>query len=280
MPETEIAQSLQGTFHLDKWFLDFVGTNGEAMIFYAAKLHWNGWTVAYASWLQYDPESGVNQTSGFRRVQMPVAQGDVITWSDDKFGVSGEWKSIAQPVGARLLEDATGAVDWHCHHPASKVVLHLGGKIMEGTGYVEQLVLTTPPWKIPMHELRWGRFIAPNVAMVWIEWRTESRRQWLWLNGEQIESAEIEDDFIAIPGLELRLALDRGVELEAEKKISSVVEKLIRFLPGVNKIIPLKFLLADECKWLSKGILLRHDAAVAAHGSAIHERVNFNTHST
>jgi len=64
------------------------------------------------------------------------------------------------------------------------------------------------------------------------------------------------------------------VKLESEKKIFSVVEKLIRYIPGFSKVIPISFLMAEEVKWLSKGELQIQGKTITS-GMAIHERVNF-----
>ena len=67
----------------------------------------------------------------------------------------------------------------------------------------------------------------------------------------------------------------KGKELlESEKKISSLVQKLIRYIPGINKLIPVNFLMADEFKWLSK-CDFQGDNNTYSHGMSIHELVNF-----
>jgi hypothetical protein len=274
-PENGHTNTPQGDFYLDKWFLDVVGEHGEAMIFYSAKLGWKGWTVSYASWLRYDPATGVRETSGFRAVQAPVCKGNTITWQDEKYGVSGRWVSQAPPLQARLFDDGAGHLDWHCHQPSSKVTLQFDdGTIIQGTGYVEQLMLTVFPWKIPMRELRWGRFSSEEHYWVWIELRSQVRQQWLWVNGVKVQNGVIEDDRIVVSEKDLELQLDRQVVLESEKKIFSVVKKLLPFMPGFKRGVPLPFLLAAEHKWLSGGALLRH-GAVIGRGKAIHELVEF-----
>jgi len=264
-----------GNFHLSKWFLDFVGESGEVMIFYSAKLIWRGLSVSYTSWLDYQAATGVQFKSGFRNVQVPQTNDEVITWNDPKFGVSGTWKSLATMIQTKLVDTEEGYLDWKCYQPASKVQLRINERVLEGRGYAEQLILTLPPWKIPMDELRWGRYGSDENNMVWIELREKEKKQWLWLNGEKIENCIIEDDCISMPDKELVLTLDRGVLLESEKKIFSVVEKLIHYLPGFNKIMPLKFIMADEFKWFSKGQLQKNNKTLS-EGTTIHELLNFN----
>jgi hypothetical protein len=274
MNEAEMKHTPGGSFHLDKWFLDFVGTNGTAMIFYAARLTWYGWSASYTSWLRYDPGSGVGLKSRFRNVQIPQIKDSTITWNDEKFGISGTWESSAKMVRARIFDSGEGFLDWNCFQPASKVQLRMNGNRLEGSGYAEQLILTALPWKIPMDELRWGRFGSDENNMVWIELKEKEKRQWLWLNGEKVENCIIEDRYIRLPEKDLVLNLDRGIVLESEKKIFAVVEKLIRYIPGFNKIMPLNFLMADEYKWLSKGQLQANNKTLS-NGMAIHELVNF-----
>lgn len=262
-------------FHLNKWFLDFIGNNGETMIFYAAKLTFKRIAVHYASWIHYNPESGVTTRSHFQNVKLPEKKDEMITWKDELFKVSGSWQSKTTPLFARIFEGEHGHLDWNCFQPASKVQLKLHDKIIEGNGYAEQLILTTLPWHIPMDELRWGRFHAPEETVVWIELRKTNKQQWLWLNGEKLLNCSIEDDCIESQEKDFVLKLDRGVVIESEKKIFQVVEKRLRFIPGFKQLMPVSFLMAQNYKWLSKGDFQRKGKGVVL-GTAIHEWVNFN----
>jgi hypothetical protein len=267
--------SSEGNFHLSKWFLDFVGENGEAMIFYAAKLKWNDWSVGYTSWLDYHPKSGINLKTRYSKVQIPQVKDHLITWCDSKFGISGTWEALSDKIQARIFDSEEGFLDWECFQPASNVELKINDSVLKGKGYAERLTLTVLPWKIPMDELRWGRFGSEKNILVWIELLEKSKQQWLWLNGEQIGNCIIDDACISIPDKELVLNLDRGVSLESEKKIYALMQKIIRYIPGFNKFMPVNFLMAEECKWLGKGQLQDH-GRVIDNGMAIHEWVNFN----
>jgi len=265
----------RSNFHLKKWFLDFVGNNGETMIFYSAKLSWKGFSVNYASWIDYHPESGVKVKSHFLNVQVPEIKDKLITWYDDKFKISGSWETMDVPLYERIFDSDDGYLDWNCFQPTSLVQLKINDKIIRGKGYVEQLILTTPPWHIPMNDLRWGRFHSLHDTIVWIELRKENKQQWLWINGEKIINCSIEDNHISSVEKNFYLKLDRSVILESEKKIFQVVQKLLSYLPGFNKLMPSKFLMADSHKWLSKGEFQKNGSPVT-QGMAIHEWVNFN----
>ncbi len=268
------AERTGSGFYLNKWFLDFIGDNGMVMIFYATELSWKGITVPYKSWLSSKQGHQIHHTSGFRRVEMPTMMEDLIQWGDSGFGVSGVWKSNAKPLYARLIKSDQGNLDWNCFLPHSTVSLNINDQVLKGVGYVEQLEMTILPWEIPMDQLRWGHFNSDQDYLVWIEIVKEKKSQWVWWNGQRMDNCDIEDHLLHSPAHDMELELDMGRVLESEKKISNVVKSLTKYIPGFSRIVPTRFLLADEIKWYSKG-LLRNDTE-EKYGSSIHEYVNFN----
>lgn len=262
-------------FHLNKWFLDFIGENGETMIFYAAHLRFRGLVVQYGSWIHRHPTDGLEVQTHYRGVKLPLRRDALIVWQDKKFKVQGSWEATTEPIQARLFEEEGGYLDWHGFQPASKVSLTINGRVLQGKGYAEQLILTAFPWRIPMDDLRWGRFHSPKDTIVWIELRQAQKQQWLWLNGERMEKVNIEDDQLRIEEKQLLLKLDRSVVLESENKIFHVVEQLLHFIPGFKLLVPSSFLMAINQKWLSEGELHKNGNRIG-EGWAIHEWVNFN----
>lgn len=265
----------KGGFHLDKWFLDFVGEEGETYIFYAAKLKWHRIVVPYTSIIHYDPQKGVNVMSRFKKVQMPQQSNNcLIKWSDPVHHVEGSWSANSIPIQQRIYSSGEGYLDWFCYQPASDVTLNIHGKKLKGKGYAEQLILTATPWSIPMDELRWGRFGSDAGSMVWIELKGFQTKSWLWFNGKQVDNFSISDNELILSDENIKLQLDMGVVLESENKIHSVTKNLMNFIPGFNKLMPLQFLMAEEHKWLSKGLLIK-GKEIISNGYAIHELVNF-----
>lgn len=259
-------------FFLSKWYLDFIGDNGGTMIFYAAELHWLHHIAYYSSWLSFDRETGSALKFTFRHARFPEIVNNTITWNCPRFGISGTWNSREKMLQARIFESEEGTVDWICYQPASEVHLRVTDKELAGKGYVERLILSVPPWRIPFDELRWGRFATVDESLVWIDIRGKVPRKWVWFQGEHMGEGIITDDYISLPDKKLILNLDRSEKLEADKKILSVVRKLIRYIPGIRGSVPLSFLMADTCKWLSRGVLAAGDEK--SEGMAIHELVN------
>lgn len=277
MSRIDHAHTTKQAFNLSKWFLDFTGDDGETLIFYSARMTWHQIQVDYTSWLHSIPGKAVQSGFRFTNARTPILFENRITWNDPKFGFSGTWEATAPPIRERIFNSAEGCLDWHCYQPAAKVQLQTGTKTKNGRGYAEQLTLTVPPWKIPMDELRWGRFISETENLVWIELKSGQTSKWLWRNGETVSHFEISDEQVILPGSNAKLKLDRWTVLESEKKIASVAGKIVSYIPGFNKLMPLNFLLADETKWLSHG-QFSPNGLHATEGFAIHELVQFNTH--
>ena len=265
---------VRSAFYLDKWYLDFVGPEGEAMIFYASKLIYHKVTVNYKCWINCNTKGEVSSKSHFDHVDLPEGTDSLIGWQDDSFGLRGEWRREAQPLQARLFEDEKGSLDWNCLQPRSAVELQIGNTHLKGMGYVEQLILTTPPWRIPMHHLRWGRFHAPEETIVWIELRHENKKQWLWRNGDRYHNCNITDKVIESHDGTFSVDFEKQAIIESEKKIYNVVGNLIKWIPGFKYLMPTNFLMAHNYKWLSKG-RMQIPGQSEKRGMAIHEWVNF-----
>lgn len=264
----------QSGFHIDKWFLDVICDSGETMIFYSATLSWRGITVPYMSWLLKKEFSQATRKTRFSNQSIPSISGDEITFSDSKWKFSGKWRSLAPSHEARLFESSKGYLDWMCYQPASSVTLKHGERTISGTGYAERLILTAYPWEIPMDELRWGRFKTDDHYAVWVELRQKSVEQWVWLDGQKVSKAEVSDKGIQFLEEAINIKFDQGEILESDTTIYSVVDKLIKFIPGFKSFMPLSFLMAVNFKWRSNAILTDPIMNVQS-GQAIHELVSF-----
>ena len=276
MAGTESMNGQGSKFFLSKWFFDFTAETGEAMIFYSARLDYYTWRADYTCWLNYDPISGTSEISRFDNVPVPFVKDGVITLNDPVSGVSGTWESMAPMVQSRIFQSGEGFVDWNCFQPLSSVKIKIHDRNLAGRGYVEQTVLTIPPWKIRIRELKWGHFISEEYNIVWIGLENREIQHWTWVNGEIIHECIIRNDVIIIPEKGLELSLDMDVTLESEKKIMSVIKKIFRYIPVFKRTIPGEFLMADERKWLSKSSLKIRDILLAK-GMSIHEHVKFNS---
>jgi hypothetical protein len=132
------------------------------------------------------------------------------------------------------------------------VSLNIAGRPVTGLGYVEVLTLTLPPWRLPIDELRWGRFCAADGGAVWIEWRGPHPLKLGLLDGAPA------------PFMPERLGLRDHRVLRSGR----IGETALAMIPRLDRL-PGRVLGLSETKWLSRGAL------AGSEGWAIHEVVRW-----
>lgn len=255
-------------FLLSKWYLDCVTCDGSAFIGYAASLSWKGLSLSYSSVLRYRPEEGVRTDTTLEEFSTPEAAGQTIRWSSPRLRVEGTWEADARPLSRTLLESDAGGIEWNCLHPRAHASIRVGGTRLEGLGYVEQLSMTIPPWRLPFEELRWGRFLSEADSLVWIDWRGGDSLNLSFHNGVRVEGALPSDKEFTAGAV--RLDLGESTVL----RDGVLGDTVLPSIPGVGRLFPFRILRTRECKWLSRGVLKSSNAEVG-NGWAIHEVVRW-----
>jgi hypothetical protein len=163
------ALNQQPRFRLTKWYLDCVSEEGDAAIIYAAALQWRDLRLQYASLLCR--QSGEVKSRATLRSCLPSANSDgEIKVDAPALDIQGTWTALDPPLQQTLLQSPQGDVHWDCRQPKSRARVNVCGHEVEGLGYAECLTMTIPPWRLPMRQLQWGRFISPTDAIIWIDW--------------------------------------------------------------------------------------------------------------
>ena len=252
-------------FHLRKWYLDCTAESGETAIVYRAELRWR---VARLSWggllhkLALDQPTV--QRSTFRPDPAPELDQDGIRVADEILAVAGTWVPDAPSHDAVLLENDDGRIRWTCHAPSARCRMTISGRPIEGRGYAELLVMTIPPWKLPIRELRWGRWLAEDDSLVWIDWRGEQPLSLILARGAPVVG-RVEDESGTVEG-SANLRLDQSGVLR-EGELGATV---LRDVPVIGRRIPPAIARTHETKWISRGV-----TAGGCEGWAVHERVCF-----
>jgi hypothetical protein len=260
--------SLKNSFLLTKWYLDCVAESGEAVILYVADLRWNALTAHYGSLLTV-LGGRVASTSSLRRGAIPKVEDGMIVVNLPQLDVEGTWHRLRSPIQRTVFESGHGSVEWHCLQPMSQVDLLLRGTRLIGRGYAECLTLSVLPWRLPLHELHWGRFLSDPDAVVWIDWRGLRQRRIVIHNGEERKVKSIKESEIVFADPDARLELDRGLVLRQGRLGDTI-------FPGVSRLaglLPRSMLSVSECKWLSRGFM--HSSGAESSGYAIHEVVKW-----
>jgi hypothetical protein len=256
-------------FLLSKWYLDCVSDGGGAFIGYAASLRWKSLSLNYSSMLLRRPFEGVTTKTTLQAFSAPEVTGTRVGWSSPRLGVVGNWEAAARPFKRTLLESAEGDIEWDCLQPRARAEVSVeGGRRLEGLGYAERLTMSVPPWRLPFEELRWGRFLSDEDALVWVDWRGARALSLVLHNGVRVEGALVTDHELAAG--ETRLALGESAVLRE----GSLGETALRGVPGAHRLFPFRILRTRECKWLSRGVLTKPGAG-ATTGWAIHEVVRW-----
>ena len=249
--------------------MDCVADNGDAAILYVADLRWNALSFHYGSLLTV-LDGRIGSASSVRGNAAPILNDGMIAVQHQSLGVGGTWQALRDPMRRTVFQSADGSVDWHCLQPMSQVDLRLPRNTkIQGLGYAECLTLTLLPWQLPLSSLLWGRYLSPQDAIVWIDWRGSAPYRSVIHNGEEQSSDSITESEVVFANTGARLELDRGLVLR-EGRLGDTV------FPGISKLaalLPRSMLSVNECKWRSRGLF--HTAASQSAGWAIHEVVKW-----
>ena len=227
-------------FRLSKWYLDCTDGDGHTVIAYRAELHWRAVHVHYAA--------VVGDSSSFRESPEPIQLGDTLRWQAPALDLEAEWQAIDPPAECQLL----GCIEWNCVMPRARACVRAGGRTIRGLGYAEHLTMTTPPWQLPLRELRWGRFLSEQDGLVWIECLGDEPVMIALHNGVAVEPERLWG-----LGLEPGRVLREGV----------LGDGVLGTIPRLRKLLPVRMLDLHESKRLSRGTF------DGASGWAVHEVV-------
>lgn len=258
-------------FELSKWYADCTTDQGDALILYSAELCWRGPTIHYTNLLTY--RSGLPMRSRFSLIKQspPSLTDGGIRWRSRAWGVDACWLAGAGAVRETLFESSAGSLEWDCLAPHAATHFQIGkGEQFRGWGYVEHLRLSIPPWRLPIQQLRWGRFINATDALIWIDWRGRHNRQVVYHNGAAVVAQHVGDREIRLAGSEIVLTLDTSVVLR-EGALGSTA---LAMLPNLDRVFPAAILQTREQKWLSRAVL-RQPGRPDSVGMAIHEVVEW-----
>ena len=196
-----------------------------------------------------------------------------LVWASERLGVAGSWTPLAPPLEATLFESPSGSVEWTCHQPRALARVNLSGAPFEGFGYAEHLVLTVAPWSLPIDELRWGRFLGRDHALVWIDWRGPHRKQLVALDGARSDGARIDDGSVVSADGQVGLSIEDNVVLRHGRIGKTALAKLATLEGRGLQRLPLRILEVDEVKWRGRGTLRTQGRSDS--GWVIHEVVRW-----
>jgi len=240
----------KGAFLFTKWYLDCVAENGDTAILYVADLRWNTVSVHYGSLLTV-VDGKIGFASSLHGSASPGVDGEVICVHQPGLNTEGTWQSLRAPVQRTVFESPRGSVDWNCLQPMSQVDLRTRGNFrISGLGYAECLTLSILPWHLPLTSLNWGRYLSPQDAVAWIDWRGADPWGSVIHNGEEHHADSATESEIVFADGRARLHLDQGLVLRKGQLGDTI-------FPGISRLaglLPRSLLNVHECKWRSRGV--------------------------
>lgn len=231
-------------FKLSKWYEDCVSATGDMVIVYHADLRWGVVSTHYESVIEKygDGEAHVSH----RRAEV-------------QFGARGP------ELRETIFACDEGRIEWTCVEPGA--IASCRG--CNGFGYREHLLMTLPPWKLPIAELHWGRYISESSTLTWIDWRGTFSNTIVYRDGRRVDAVHIGEERISLADGS-NLTLDRGDVL----RNGALGTTVLSAVPIVNRMVPARMLAVHECKWRSRAILSAPGRPVE-ESWAIHEVVRW-----
>lgn len=257
-------------FRLTKWYVDCVAPDGRAVIAYWASLAWRGVALTWQSVTVHEAGRPPVTRSSLAPAPPPRASGGTITWRAPSLACTARIEARQRPIEERLLDCEAGVVEWRVEAPAAEVSFDLGGIApVRGTGYAERLFITVPVWRLPIRELRWGRWHNPAASrsLVWIDWRGETPRTWVFVDGIKVLAAVVTDEGVTADGMIFALGERRTLEARKFGEVAAAI-------PPLRALAPRSLLALREDKWCGAATL-QEGSAAAQGGFAIHELAVF-----
>lgn len=254
------------SFMLVKWYMDCVTEEGEAAILYFADLRWRGIRASIGSVLTAgSKEQPVTRTS-LGRYELD-SSAELISVVHPKLKIRGCWERDAEPFRRTMYEEKEGSVIWDCVQPRSRVRVSIGNRELIGLGYAECLRVTVPPWQLPLNELRWGRFVAENHSLAWVDWRGTYSSSVAVVDSREAALRSVTQERVVAGDAVLDIA--PGVSLRAGRLGSTILPGA----SGLRKLFPRSLFNIDEEKNLGPGTLTLSEQK--CKGWVIHEVVKW-----
>ena len=195
-------------------------------------------------------------------IAAPVQRDSLIEWDARPLGFKLTMNRRAPAHFDRLIE----GLEWNCVMPAADAVFRFDdGTEIRGLGYAEVMEVHVAPWRLPIDELRWGRFVGPKASAVWIDWRGSHPLTMVLIDGVRANDAHVGDQLVEADGRLLEITENRSIrDLQLGETLGGI--KVLR------SVLPLRLMKAHETKWRALVTLKEHGATIDT-GWAIHELV-------
>jgi hypothetical protein len=254
-------------FRLEKLYLDCIDDGGNCFIIYLARLEIFFIRIFFSS-LIFSDTTGLTTVKSSLRKSDKHESGDLLIFNNSILQIEGEWVRIDHPIPQfRYTDKNNNVLIWNCHHPKALAEIKFKGGSFKGFGYAETLSLTIKPVKLPIDELRWGRFLSDQYTITWINWKGVYPVNKLFCNGLEYTDSVFEESRITFAGGACILCFNEIFSIR-KGKLANLFSKMpwmkILFSPGIMNTL--------ENKYKAKSLLLRNQE-ISASGWSLYEIV-------
>ena len=256
-------------FTLKKWYFDCTSDAGDAVILYCTRLKWRALRANYAS-LLVSRGGSISTSNSLRCSSFPKTSQEETEITIRSLGINAHWQGPDEGITRTIYESDAGSIEWHCLHTRSTAeFVFADGTHLCGLGYGECLTLTIPPWKLPLKQLQWGRFVSSQHSIIWIDWKGSFENRIVLHNGCDVETQEINSR-------ELRFGSGDSLNFESSQTLrdGKIGDTVLSSFPILRNILPNALFEINETKWCSKGRLTL--GAKEISGWVIHELVRWS----
>jgi hypothetical protein len=250
----------QAGFKIEKLYIDCIDDRGNCFILYWAKVKFFLLRIIYSGLVFSDADGLTIEKSTLRKTIKPVINGG-INFKNKFLKTSVSLKRIDDPITRSLYkENENNELIWNCHHPKALAEINYNGRIYKGYGYSETLFCPINPLKLPMEELKWGRFLSDSHTVIWINWKDDQPLNKIFMNGTEYNDAVFNNETIYFNDGKYKLTFSE-IRSIRNNKLSRLFSKMkfmkiffkSRLLNSLEKKYKAKTILSENSLFLSDG---------------------------
>jgi hypothetical protein len=254
-------------FKLEKWYFDAVDEKGQVFIGYIAHLRWGIISLQYTGHTHLDEKQTLTHANSFSNVALPVSGVGSIEVNTSAF--TGKWESVLPAFYDTLLTSGKQCIQLHCLCPKAVATVTVNEDVLrEAMAYAEKIELSFLPWRIPIHQLYWGRYISKALSIIWIRWVGPVEKNIVYFNGIATHDVAVTETSIRVGDYSLQLS--ESVDLRK----GTLFETVFARFPKIAALFPTSIMKLRENKWLSKAMVYKENNLIET-GYAIHEIVRW-----
>ena len=223
--DLNVSKIKQGSFNIEKIYLDCIDEHGNCFIVYRVKAEFFLIRFIYSGLVFCSAEGITTQKSTLRKAEKPV-HNKIINFNHKFLNIGVSLDRVDDPIIRSLFkDDKNNELVWNCHHPKALAEISYNGNCYKGSGYAETLFLPLKPWNLPIDELRWGRFLSDSCTLIWINWEGKYPLNKLFFNGVEYNDATFEKEIIKFSDGTYQLKFSE-IQLIRKGRLSELFSKM------------------------------------------------------